>query len=250
MPTIPAGLESVMLVAAYGLTALLAAAIWWSAGRAGLAAAERRRASLVAVTVLLIWQVSGLVLARAGVFINEPGHLGPWLGVAIFAPVALGLGLIGASTTARRVVAATPLWALVGIEVYRGIGVVFLVLLAAGDLPAAFALPAGAGDLAVGLAAPVVGFALARRPSDTRPAAWWNAFGILDLLVAVSTGFLTSRGLGQLLSLDTPNELITAYPLALVPLYAVPVSFMLHGLVWQRLRHLHAAPAGDAVSAG
>jgi hypothetical protein len=33
------------------------------------------------------------------------------------------------------------------------------------------------------------------------------------------------------------------YPLALVPLYAVPVSLILHGLVWQRL----AARTSDMV---
>ena len=46
---------------------------------------------------------------------------------------------------------------------------------------------------------------------------------------------LTSPGAAQMFALDAPNQLITAYPLALVPLYAVPVSLILHGLVWQRL---------------
>ena len=235
MPSFPAGLEPFMLFASYGLTALLAVAIWWASGRAGLVSTQRATAWLVAMAVLVAWQLLGETLARAGVFINEPDRLGPWMGVAVVLPVILGLAGIAVSPTARRIVEATPLWALVAIQIYRVLGGVFLVLWAGRHLPGAFALPAGLGDVATGLAAPIVGYTIARWPDKQRTVAWWNTFGIADLVVAVTTGFLTSPGATQLLALDTPNRLITAYPLALVPLYAVPVSLILHGLVWQRL---------------
>jgi hypothetical protein len=235
MPTIPAGLEPFILSASYGHAALLAVAIWWASGRAGLASAQRAAAWLVAMAVLVSWQLLGETLARAGVFINEPDRLGPWMGVAAVLPVILGLAWIAASPTARRIVEATPLWVLVAIQFYRVLGAVFLVLWAGGHLPGAFALPAGLGDVATGLAAPIVGYAIARWPDKQRDVARWNAFGVADLVVAVTTGFLSSPGATQMLALDAPNRLITAYPLALVPLYAVPVSLILHGLVWQRL---------------
>jgi hypothetical protein len=235
MPTIPAGLEPFMLSASYGLTALLAVATWWASSRAGLAGAQRVAAWLVAMAVLVSWQLLGETLARAGFFVNEPDRLGPWMGVAVVLPVILGLAGIAASPTARRIVEATPLWALVAIQFYRVLGAVFLILWAARHLPGTFALPAGIGDVATGLAAPIVGYTIARWPDRQRNVARWNAFGIADLVVAVTTGFLTSPGAAQMLALDAPNQLITAYPLALVPLYAVPVSLILHGLVWQRL---------------
>lgn len=100
-----------------------------------------------------------------------------------------------------------------------------------------FALPAGIGDVLVGLAALAVASALSHQVSGARRlAAVWNTLGALDLLVAVATGFLTSPGLLQMFALEAPNRLVSAFPLALVPLYAVPVSFILHALVWQRLR--------------
>ena len=235
MPIIPAGLESFMLSASYAPTALLAVAIWWAGGRAGLTSGQRAAAWLVAMAVLVSWQLLGEMLARAEVFINEPDRLRPWMGVAVALPVILGLAGIAASPTARRIVEATPLWALVAIQSYRVLGAVFLVLWAGRHLPSAFALPAGLGDVATGLAAPIIGYTIARWPNKQRDVAWWNAFGIADLVVAVTTGFLTSPGAAQMLALDAPNRLITAYPLALVPLYAVPVSLILHGLVWQRL---------------
>jgi hypothetical protein len=137
-----------------------------------------------------------VALAQAGLFINEPNHLGPGMAVAIFVPVAVGLGPIAASPTARRIIGFAPLGALVAIQVYPVVGALFLVLLAAGGRPAAFALPAGFGDVAVGLAAPVVGLAAARRPHDTRPAAWCNTLGIVDLLICGLDRLLDLAGHG------------------------------------------------------
>ena len=50
----------------------------------------------------------------------------------------------------------------VGVQFYRVLGVIFLLLNAQGRLPSLFALPAGAGDIAVGLLAPIVALAYAR----------------------------------------------------------------------------------------
>ena len=43
--------------------------------------------------------------------------------------------------------------ALIGVQVYRVVGLLFIVLLAQGQLPAYFAEPAGWGDIFVGLTA-------------------------------------------------------------------------------------------------
>jgi hypothetical protein len=50
----------------------------------------------------------------------------------------------------------------VGLQFYRVFGAIFLLMYAQGRMPAAFALPAGARDVAVGLLAPIVGVAYAR----------------------------------------------------------------------------------------
>src|SRR2546430_2379371 len=108
---------------------------------------------------------------------------------------------------------------------------------ALGRLPGEFAIPAGAGDMAVGLAAPVVGYLFYKGSRwSCLGVLSWNIAGILDLVVAVATGFLTSPGPFQALALDTPNELITAFPLVLVPLYAVPLSILLHLAALKRLK--------------
>jgi len=111
------------------------------------------------------------------------------------------------------------------------------VLYAEGRLPGAFARPAGVGDVIVGLLAPVVGVAYAHRSRHaTGLVRAWNLFGIGDLIVAVTTGFLTSPSRLQMLAFDTPNELISAFPLALIPVFLVPLSILLHLASLQKLR--------------
>ncbi|MEP6902152.1 MAG: hypothetical protein ABJA66_10410 [Actinomycetota bacterium] len=56
----------------------------------------------------------------------------------------------------------------------------------------------------------------------------WNVFGILDLIVAVGCGFLSSPSPFQMLATENPNRLITVLPLVLVPVLAVPLSILLH----------------------
>jgi hypothetical protein len=79
----------------------------------------------------------------------------------------------------------------------------------------------------VGLSAPLVALAYARNPlRNAGRVKAWNAFGILDLIVAVTTGFITSPS--ALFSYEPPNELITVFPLVLIPVYLVPLSILLH----------------------
>jgi hypothetical protein len=113
----------------------------------------------------------------------------------------------------------------------------FFVLWADGRLPWQFALPAGIGDFATGCFAVVVAALLARKsPRALRSAYVWCLFGIADLVVAVTMGAMTSPGRAHLLALDAPNLLISAYPLVMVPTFAVPLALILHGLVLWRLR--------------
>ncbi len=51
---------------------------------------------------------------------------------------------------------------LIAVQVFRVVGVLFLVELQRGNLPAAFAIPAGIGDILVGITAPIVAFSLRR----------------------------------------------------------------------------------------
>jgi hypothetical protein len=53
---------------------------------------------------------------------------------------------------------------IIGVQLYRVLGAIFLILYAADKMPGLFAWPAGIGDIIVGLLAPVVALAYARDP--------------------------------------------------------------------------------------
>lgn len=137
----------------------------------------------------------------------------------------------------RRVIDIVPSDWLVGIQLYRVLGIIFLVLYAGGHLPGLFALPAGLGDTLVGILAPLAVVSLTRSPEHSaRRVRLWNLLGIADLVVAVTMGFLTSPSPFQIAAFHRPSALIAMFPLSLIPVFAVPLSILLHIASLQKLR--------------
>ena len=215
-------LGSVAMIAAVllGLRAALVRARW--------TAAERGRVLTVAALTLIVWFAATALLAWDGAYVGGDGRI-PTIQFGILVPILIGAALIWRSPAAARILDAVPQQWLVGVQFYRVIGAIFVVLYAAGSLPGAFALPAGLGDLAVGLLALIVAWSYARAPSQSAGLVrWWNSFGLGDLVVALATGFMTAPSPFQLLALDAPNTMIDAFPLVLIPVFVVPLSAILH----------------------
>ena len=103
-------------------------------------------------------------------------------------------------------------------------GTAFLLIMFLGHLPALFALPAGLGDIAAGIAAPLVARRLAQG-TGRRAALWFTAFGMTDLVNALTLGALTGFALINVTPSGAP---ISQLPLALIPTAAVPLLFALH----------------------
>ncbi len=81
---------------------------------------------------------------------------------------------------------------LIGIQIFRLIGLAFISGLQNGTLPATFVIPVSTGDALTAITAPIVAFALGRGGVRTWAAAIvWNALGLADLLNAFSLGSLT-----------------------------------------------------------
>jgi hypothetical protein len=152
-------------------------------------------------------------------------------------PIVIGVLAFFSWPLLRRIVASVPNTWLVGVQFYRVLGVIFVVLCAGGHLPGIFALPAGLGDTLVGILAPFAAVSLARSPkTSANRARLWNLLGIADLIIAVTLGFLTSPSPLQMFAFDRPSGLIAMFPLSLIPVYAVPLSILLHLASLQKLR--------------
>ncbi len=204
----------------------------------GLPLRERRSAFWSGSALLMAWFFASLALSWSGFYHGTFSRV-PTVPLGLVIPVAVGFVLFWRVPVLRQLVESVPQSWIVSVQVFRIEGLVFLTLLAAGRLPGVFAWPAGVGDVLVGLLAPVAGIAFARGMRGS--TGWlraWNRLGIVDLVVAVTTGFLTSPSPLQILSLDRPNELISAFPLVMIPVFLVPLAFLLHFASLYKLRQV------------
>jgi len=178
----------------------------------------------------LIW-----TLALNGALVQVPGGV-PRIPLAIFVPVILGLVLLLRSKRVAAVLnAAPPTW-LIALQVYRVFGGIFLVIWASGGLSSIFALPAGIGDMLVGVLALPVAYYLHVGARFGRPLAYaWNVLGLIDFAIAIGVGILTTPGPLQLLPPDRPNLLLGTFPTVMIPAFAVPSSILFHALSLRQL---------------
>jgi hypothetical protein len=187
------------------------------------------------LTALVAWLFVAVWLGLQG--LGTRGGPPTGLGLAIVVPLALyaldarfGHPILGGL---RRL----DVPALVALQTFRVLGLVFIVAWAGGALPAGFALLAGTGDVLVGLSAPfVAGAVAARRPHHRRWLRAWNAFGVLDLIVAVSSGVLHSSSSLGFLAGPISTDALARYPLSVVPTFFVPLALLLHFLTARAAR--------------
>jgi hypothetical protein len=226
--TIPAYLPPYVIGGSIAIIAAILVGLRRALAHANWPHGERAQALRVASVVLIGWFAGAVGLALLDVYHGASDRI-PTIQFGILIPILIGAALISRSAIVARVIDAVPQSWIVGVQLYRALGAMFLVLYASGKLPGLFAWPAGVGDIAIGLVAPVVALLYARNPHDNSgTVAIWNVLGIADLVVAVGTGFLTTPSPFQVFALDAPNELITVFPLVLIPVFLVPVSILLH----------------------
>lgn len=190
----------------------------------------------IASLTIIGWFLLDLAFASAGVFRASANRI-PTIQYGILIPILIGAVTIWRSARAAQIIEAVPQHWLVAVQLYRALGIIFLILYASANLPGFFAWPAGLGDVLVGVLAPVVAIAYLRAPDKNIDlVSWWNLFGLADLAAAVTAGFLTSPSPFQLFASDRPNELISEFPLVLVPIFLVPLSVLLHLASLAKLR--------------
>ena len=214
--------------------------------RAGLPLKRAGLALGLVALILGLWHAAVVALAKAGIlmppatFSDPPFALMPLLGGAF---LLWALGRLTA--TGRAILGGLDQRLLIGFQIPRLMGGVFLLGWMMGDIPWQFALPAGLGDIWAGLAAIQAMRAIDRGDIDAdRIVMRANIIGLGDFVVAVSTGLITSTGFLHLLAQDTPN-IINAYPLALFPGYFVPIfiAFQLFSIGALRRKLPLAVPA-------
>ncbi|MFF0269961.1 hypothetical protein [Kribbella sp. NPDC004536] len=219
----PAYLWAFTIAGPVAIAAATCVALYGGAGRAGL---DRTRAVLLTAAAAVVfggWFVVTGVIAGRGWYDTQSDQV-PWLAVAVFG--YLGTLLALSRIPVMRKVLSTPGMAarLVWPHSFRVVGVFFLLYMALGHLPALFALPAGLGDISVGIAAPLVARKL-RQGTAGRAGIWFNIGGLVDLTTGLTIGTLVGFGLPDVTPSIAPiNEL----PLAIVTTANVPLMLALN----------------------
>lgn len=173
--------------------------------------------------LIAAWFVFSLLASARHLYVTQrPNPPLPIL-LAFLVPIAAFLVWMRTSQSFRRFVFSLDPRVLTLVHAWRLGGFAFLTLYTYGILPGLFALPAGLGDMAIGATAPFI--ALGWMGSTHRRAFLrWQALGILDLVVAVSLGGLTSF----FAPVGPQPFAMAVLPLSLIPTFAVPLLLILH----------------------
>lgn len=170
-----------------------------------------------------VWLVIATIIAASGLYERSTP--------AIVALTIWGL-VLATLVAAQRWPALRSWWPTADLRVpvafhlTRFVGVWFLVLYNRGELPWGFAVPGGIGDTIVAVG--VVALLLLGMPR--RALLAWNIFGAVDILLVVAAALR--------LGLADPAQMaaLRAFPLALLPLFVVPVIIVSHVMIFVRLQ--------------
>lgn len=191
------------------------------------------------LVVLALWFFVAIALGLTGALGGATNSGGPPIGLALAMTLPLlafvvdgwlGAPLFGA-------VRELPVSTLIAIQTYRIVGASFLVASwTQSALPAAFALPAGLGDVAIGLLAPFVAAAVSRRVQGHRFwAISWNIAGLVDLGSAVFLGVTHTSSLLGIFATHPTTDALARYPFNLITTFLVPIAIVLHALALRQL---------------
>jgi len=193
--------------------------------------------------VVLAYTVGGL----------SPGALGPF--PINLLPFTLLLAILFGGWVFvpqfRNALLSVPLPALVAVHAGRVAGVFFLILYFEGRLSAPFAPVAAIGDMITGAVALLLVLLLAL--GIKVPRLWlgvWNAFGMLDLLTAISLATLSAPGTSFRVFTEGPGTLVMGtLPWIFVPAMLVPVDLLVHVAIMAKLKSAPRA-IGTLAAAG
>ncbi|RMI33314.1 hypothetical protein [Nocardia stercoris] len=229
---------AIALAGDVALPTLIGVAVFGGALATGRDRARAAWFAGAAATVVGAWTLVSALIAQRGGYHGRLGDGPPWLPIAAVGAIA-GFYALTRIPAAGRVLTAPGMESrLLVPHAMRVAGFVFLAMMFLGRLPALFAIPAGLGDIATGLAAPFVARSVSAG-NGYRNALWFNIFGMADLILALTLGAITGFHLIDVTPASDANGLL---PLALIPTAEVPALLILHVTALRALRTRAGAP--------
>jgi hypothetical protein len=251
MGTLPMYVWALVSVGLIATTATMCVMLFRGALTAGFSRGSATRVAGGFAILWSAWVLASLFFAAADVYRFEPTRPVPLLPIGLMVSLGTVMLLTRIPVVSRILAQPDGLWRLTLPQIFRVVGVTFLVVMALGKLPPMFALPAGLGDMAIGIEAVFVARNL-RRGVVSRRAVWFNILGLVDLVVALGIGFAAAPAAVRLLLVSPTTEAISLLPLALIPATVVPLASALHllslrKLMVARIVRTSVEPVGSAI---
>lgn len=210
---------------------------YWGLSKTDFSKSKKITVGSLTTAGLIGWYIFVLLAGIIGFFADET-LIAPNI-VLTFIILAFALNRIYKSSLMQTVFEKIPTHWLIAVQVFRLMGYAFLTLYMMGILPGFFAIPTGVGDVFIGITAPFLAYLVYKRGKEiTKLALAWNYLGIADLLMAITLGTLTYSWLYQVVPADIPSNPIALFPLIIIPVFAVPLSILLHLFTLRNLRKI------------
>ena len=182
-----------------------------------------------------VWLVAAVALGASG----RLSELRPPAPQLVLVGLTLVLLLAGALVPGfRGWLAGLNLRQIVALHLTRFVGIYFLILYARGELPYAFAVPGGWGDIAIATGALALVLLVPDLAAHRTWVLTWNLLGFIDIVYVVVTAarlvFANPDSMSALLRL----------PLSLLPTFLVPLIIASHVFLFWRLRRERVQGAG------
>jgi hypothetical protein len=191
----------------------------------------------LALTLIAIWFVSAFSASDLHLFQNAFNRIGLAVAFAALTPILAFALWCAVSASFRQFVLSLNPVLLTAAHSWRILGFIFVLSEARGVLPAIFALPAGYGDMTIGVTAAFVAWKLAT-PAHRNSFILWQLLGITDLILAVTLGVTA-----PLLAPQGPTMVpMTILPLSLIPTFLVPLFTIFHVISIAQAKSWRAVP--------
>lgn len=189
-----------------------------------------RRTGRIALAVLALWALTAVALSLSGVMRGAPPQVIPATILGCFATFALFYLRV---PSFRQWVLGLDLRPLILYHMIRiPFGVAFLIMHARDALPAAFAVPAGYGDIAAGAGAILAAFCVpAATRGRRRLVLLWNILALGDILMV----FVLAQRVLIFGDFHTMSSMLE-FPFSTIPLFVVPMILITHVAIFARLR--------------
>ena len=192
------------------------------------------------VAAIGVWLLAATAAGVTGA-VNAPGQPPLQLAVFVGVPISIGITAYALSSSVRAWALGLSLTWLVGLHIWRVVGLGFVLAWLLGELPGSVAIPEGLGDVAAAAGALALLPGLRRGTASRGWLLAWNTFGLVDLVSAITMGVLYSNSaLGVLATGGVTTELMVTFPVSLIPTFLVPLFILMHLLTFAKLARSRA----------